>query len=135
MKKISFILLFVFVFCGCSTLKDASQCVAGVSTRSLESGKADSIYQIYPCDLTECFNTVVAIAEKNKYYVFMKDPIRGLVTVMDVPGQVDTTEVGIFLTELSKQQGVRVDLSSRSTPAKRAVAKVLFSELNDLYKK
>jgi hypothetical protein len=135
MKKTSFLLVLVVLCCGCAALKDAPLCIAGVSTRSLESGKKDSIYQVYPCGLTECFQSVVDISAKNGFLVFRKDPVRGLVVVMDIPGQVNTTEVGIFLTELSNDQGVRIDLSSRSTPAKRAVAKALFSELNDLYKK
>ena len=65
----------------------------------------------------------------------MKDEVRSFMVVMNIPGCVDTTEVGVFFTDLPRQQGVKVELSSRSSPAKKAVAKVLFSELNDRFKK
>jgi hypothetical protein len=55
---------------------------------------------------------------------------------MNIPGVVDTTEVGVFLTRLPKgQEGVRVELTSRSSPAKKTVAKLLFPELSEKFKK
>ena len=135
MKKIFLVLLSVFIFAGCSTVKDVSRNFMGVSTNDLEAGKADSIYQVYSCGMEECFQAVTDVARKNKYYTFMKDELRGFIVVMNIPGCVDTTEVGVFFTELSKQRGVKIELSSRSSPAKKVVAKVLFSELNDRFKK
>jgi len=107
----------------------------GTSTKNLEAGKADSIYQVYPCEIMACFDAVEKVAQKNEYHVFMKDAVRGLIVLMSIPGYVDTTEVGVFLTELPQEQGVKVELSSRSSPAKKAVAKALFSDLNDYFKK
>ena len=135
MKKISLILFAILVLTGCSSLRNVSRDVMGVSTDTLESGKADSIYQVYPCEIGACFDAVIEIARDNNYYIFMKDGVRGLVVLMNIPECVDTTEVGVFLTELPGPQGVRVELSSRSSPAKKAVAKVLFSEMNDRFKK
>jgi hypothetical protein len=135
MKKLFFILLSIVVFAGCSTFKDISKNTMGVSMRDLEAGKADSIYQVYSCDMGACFDAVADIARKNQYYVFMKDEIRGFIVLMNIPGCVDTTEVGVFFTELPNRQGVKLELSSRSSPAKRTVAKVLFSALNDQFKK
>ena len=106
----------------------------GTSTKDLEAGKVDSIYQVYPCAVEACFQAVIDVARDSKYYVFMKDEVRGLVVLMNIPGFVDTTEVGVFFTELPKQQGVKIELSSRSSPAKKAVAKVLFSELSGRFK-
>ena len=135
MKNIIFILFSIIILTGCSTIKDVSRNFMGTSTRELEAGKTESIYQVYPCDLAACFAAVSEVAHNNKYYVFMKDEVRGLVVLMDIPGCVDTTEVGVFLTELPKQQGVKIELSSRSSPAKKAVAKTLFSDLSDKFKK
>ena len=135
MKKTILILLSVFFLVGCSTLKDVSQNCLGVSTKDLEAGKADSIYQVYPCSVVACFEAVADIAHKNKYYIFSKDEEHGLLVLMNIPGCVDTTEVGVFLSELPKQKGVKIELSSRSSPAKKIVAKILFSDLNDRFKK
>ena len=135
MKKIFLILLSVLALAGCSTLKTVSQNFMGVSTKDLEAGKADSIYQVYPCRMEACFDAVTDIAHKSKYYIFMSDEIRELIVLMNIPGCVDTTEVGVFFTDLPKGQGVKIELSSRSSPAKKSVAKLLFSELNARFKK
>ena len=135
MKKIFLLFFLVVVFTGCATVKDVSRNFAGTSTRDLEAGKADSVYQVYSCSMADCFAAVTDVADENNYYTFMQDEARGLIVIMNIPGCVDTTEVGIFFTALSGQQGTRIELSSRSSPAKKEVAKVLFSELNDRFKK
>lgn len=135
MKKIFIILLLVLALTGCASVKDVSRNFIGISTDELEAGKTDSIYQVYPCEVSACFDAVIDIARENKYYIFMKDEVRGLIVLMNIPECVDTTEVGVFFTRLSREQGVKIELSSRSSPAKKTVAKVLFSEMNDLFKK
>jgi len=117
-------------------LQDLPKKMAGVSTHSLEEARVNSIYQVYPCDINACFDAVIDIAVKAKYHVFMKDRVGGFISLMNVPSVVDTTEVGVFLTELPQgQEGVRVELASRSSPAKKIVAKLLFPELGDKFKK
>ncbi len=135
MKKNILLICVAVLLAGCASLKDAPKSFLGFSTRSLEDGRVDSIFQVYLCDLAQCFGAVVDIAQVNNYHIFMKDQVRGLVVLMNIPGCVDTTEVGVFLTELPEGQGIRVELSSRSTPAKRVVAKVLFSELKERFPK
>ncbi len=125
------LITFLLLFAGCGSLQDSPKSFVGSSTRVLEAGRSDSIYQVYPSDMPRCFDAVVQIAAKNHYYIFSQDQARGLVVLLNIPGCVDTTEVGVFLTELPAGEGIRVELSSRSTPAKRAVAKVLFSELKE----
>ena len=66
-----------------------------------------------------------------KYLIFQKDEIKGYIILMGVPGYVDTTEVGIFFVEISDNE-VRIELSSLSTNAKRAVAKTLFKGLDKI---
>lgn len=134
--NITFILvLLALTVSGCASLQDAPKKMAGVSRRSLEAAKADSIYQVYTCDMAACFDAVVDIAAQEKYTIFMKDPVQGFISLMNIPGVVNTTEVGVFMTQLSHGQGVRVELSSRSSPAKKVVAKKLFSELGNQFKK
>ena len=135
MKKMFLLFCMVAVLAGCSTLGEVPANIAGVSIRNLEKARVDSIYQVYPCDLSACFSAVLEVAEKNQYYIFSKNEDKGVIVLMNVPGYVDTTEVGVFFSPELKGQGVRVELSSRSTPVKRDVAKVLFSELNVLFNK
>ncbi len=135
MKKYIPLLLIVVSLAGCASLKDFPKLVIGTSTRDLEAARANSIYQDYPHDKTTCFDAVLRVVNKNKYYVFMQDPSRGIIVVMNIPDFVDTTEVGVFITELPQGQGARVEFSSRSSPAKKAVAKLLFGELSDFFNK
>ncbi|MBF0486120.1 MAG: hypothetical protein HQL16_06375 [Candidatus Omnitrophica bacterium] len=135
MKKQFIIVASLCVLAGCASLSDVPKKVAGVSTRVLEDTRAHSIYQSYDCDTTACFDSVLDVARKNKYVVFMKDDIRGFIVLMGIPGCVDTTEVGVFLTPQADGKGVKVEISSRSSPAKRTVALVLFEQLAQKYKK
>ena len=114
---------------GCAGLWDAPKNIAGVSIRNMENRRPESIYQSYECSMNDCFNAIVEIASINKYNIFQKDEARGVIVLMDVPGAVDTTEVGVFLTMLEKRQGVKVEVSSRSSPAKRTAAVLFFAEL------
>jgi hypothetical protein len=134
MKKMICFLGGVVFLAGCSTLTEIPRSVAGASTRNLESARADSIYQFYTADAAACFNAVLEVAQKNEYFVFTKDEARGIIVLMDIKGYVDTTEVGVFITDGLKD-GTRVELSSRSTPAKRAVAKVFFADLKEFLDK
>ncbi len=128
--------LFLLVaFCGCASLLDAPKNVAGVSVRDMEDRRSGSIYQSYECSTMECFDAIIDIAILNKYNVFSKDQVKGIIVLMDIPGAVDTTEVGVFLTALENKNGIKVEISSRSTPAKRTVAVLLFAELAQKFTK
>ncbi len=135
MKKLFLVICCVAIFPACAALRDAPAGIAGVSTKALESARVDSIYQTYPCDIDACFDAVSAIAVKNGYYIFSSDRARGLVVLMKIPGCVDTTEVGVFLSQAPLGEGVVVELSSRSSLAKKTAAKALLSDLADRFKK
>ena len=120
---------------GCAALMDAPSNIAGFSTRSLEERRTDSVYQVYDCSEALCFQEVLNAAQNEKYHVFTQDQAKGVIVLMSIPGAVDTTQVGVFFTPLSGQKGVKVELSSRSTPAKRVVAKVLFEALSVKFNK
>ncbi len=129
MKKILPIIAVMISLSGCSVLQDAPANIAGGSVRALEDARVDSVYQSYPCEMGACFDAVLTIAKDKGYYVFSKDRIRGFVVLMNIPGCVDTTEVGVFLSESLRGSGILVELSSRSSLAKKAVARILFAEL------
>ncbi len=133
-NRISIITLFCFSLCGCASVVDAPKNILGFSRRALVAAKENSSYQVYEASLSDVFSATVEVLEKAKYDIFTKDEIRGFIAVMGIPGVVSTTEVGVFISETGGG-GVRVELSSRSTPAKRAVAAILFSRLSEKFKK
>ena len=134
MKK--FIVIFTLFFCsGCASLWDAPKNIVGFSTKDMEDARAESLYQSYQGEFLDVFNAVIEIAKENKYYIFTKDEIRGMIVLMEIPGAVNTTEVGVFVMPLPGNKGVKVELSSRSTPAKRTVAQGLFLSLGKKFPK
>jgi hypothetical protein len=133
--KVMSCFLLLGVCCGCAGLLDAPKNVVGISVRDMEDRRSGSIYQSYECSVMECFDAVVDIAVLNKYNVFLKDEAKGVIVLMDIPGAVDTTEVGVFFTALETSKGVKVEVSSRSAPAKRTAAVLLFAELAQKFTK
>ena len=132
-KKYLLSLFSVLFFCGCSSFLDAPRNILGFSRRDVEASRVRSSYQVYQVETLAVFNAIIAEFEAEKYYIFTKDEAGGFIMVMGIPGVVDTTEVGIFLTPMGDGQGVKVEVSSRSTPAKRVVAALLFSRLSEKF--
>ena len=66
------------------------------------------------------------------YDIFIQDRIKRHIVVMGIPGNVDTTEVGIFFTRL-KPKVTKIEISSLSSTAKRKVAEAVFSALGKIY--
>jgi hypothetical protein len=136
MKKthIPLLIFLVLILSGCEVTKS----VLGISTRKLENAIPDGISKSYKCGLRECYEAILALdhnepdlePQTEKYFeIFMKKPEKGQIIVMGIPGQVDTTEVGIFL---SSEGGdiTRIDIASLSTQAKEKVANAVFTELD-----
>lgn len=66
-------------------------------------------------------------SKRNYLELFIKDADQRFVIVMGIPGCVNTTEVGIFVTSL--EQGAAIEISSLSTIAKIKAAEIVFEEL------
>nr|CAX68906.1 hypothetical protein JG1_0200 [uncultured bacterium] len=133
MKNKLILLAFVLVLNGCSTLLNTPKSLIGISTKHLEDARANSLYQSYSCSFDQCYQTVLEIGKEQKYTAYLKKPGEGLIVFMNIPGAVDTTEVGVFLTAISS--GVKIEVSSLSSPAKRTVAQAVFSGLSDKFSK
>ncbi|OGX36391.1 MAG: hypothetical protein A3C36_02145 [Omnitrophica WOR_2 bacterium RIFCSPHIGHO2_02_FULL_52_10] len=63
------------------------------------------------------------------FAVFIKNFKKKHIVVMGVPGNVDTTEVGIFFNELVDST-VKLEVTSLSSSAKRTVSEIVFRELD-----
>lgn len=136
---IIFLMACVITLAGCETLKS----IWGSSTQTLEDAIPQGLSRTYGCVFRDCYQAILALDQNDqsripktkKYFnVFLKDPIRGRIVVMGIPEQVDTTEVGIFLTEESSGS-IRIDVTSLSTQAKEKVATAVFNELDQSFSK
>ena len=144
--KVNFpILVLMFFLSGCSHAVESAKIFLGSSIQALEEARKDAIVKTYVCSYDECFNAIVNLsppssailplsaAEKNPaprpFTVFQKDLIKGYIVVMGIPGNIDTTEVGIFLI-MEADNAIRVEVASLSTSAKEKVAKIVFDELS-----
>ena len=67
-----------------------------------------------------------------QFYVFIQDQIKKHLVVIDVPGSVDTTEVGIFFVPLS-DKNLRLEVSSLSSRAKKTVSDIVFGVLTEKF--
>jgi len=114
---------------GCAQTAEIGKTVWGSSTRALEEARVSAITKNYACGYFNCFNQILSASEVLEYTVFIKNPVKGTIVVIGVPDSVNTTEVGIFLTELGESE-VKIYVSSLSSNAKRIVAKDLFAELD-----
>ena len=116
---------------GCASVLDSPRSLLGVSTRDLELRRSQAVYKTLSCSPTDAFDAIEAFAEANKYLVFRKDRGALVLVLMRIPGAVDTTEVGVFLVPLDEGRSVRIEVSSRSSFARRVVAQNLFAHLAD----
>ena len=133
MKK-SILVFTAFILTGCASITDAPKNIVGFSTRDMEAARSQATTADFQADFTGVFDTVLDVAKDNNYYVFSQDEIRGLIVLMNIPGFVDTTEVGVFISSL-KGGAFRVEISSRSSPTKEAVAKAVLGKLEEKFKK
>lgn len=121
------VFLMNMVVSGCSSSVEAVRKVWGSSIQTLQDERARAIRDVYSCEYQECYDLIKELGRKTSedsipaYQIFQERPREGILVVMAVPGQVDTTEVGIFLSRI-KSHETAVEVSSLSQGAKRKVA-------------
>lgn len=114
---------------GCARIMEPFKTMWGSSTRVLERARAEAISKTYSRPSDEVFREIAKIAQLQAWEIFIKDKKQGLIDVMGVPGGVNTTEVGIFVSAL-KENETKVEVASLSTNTKRIAAETLFAELD-----
>ena len=143
MNKKPFLFLILILFgAGCSNLIsnlfESPKIIWGSSTKELQEARVRAVSKVYKCSFDQCYDAVLSLAineeelepfTKKLYEVFLKDPIKGIVVVMGIKGNIDTTEVGIFLTELEDNM-LEIDIASSSSSAKRKAVDIVFNELD-----
>lgn len=141
-RHVLLLILTVFLCSSCETIIEIPKTILGTSTRGLEKARINSVSRVYTCAYSDCYQAILDMArldekmrpvnEDGFFNIFQHDRIKGIIVVMGIPGNVDTTEVGIFLTVLDANN-VKVEVISKSTSAKKKVAKVVFDELGSRF--
>lgn len=118
---------------GCAKLWETPKIIWGSSIYTLRQGLDNSYYEYFNCDFEDCFNAIVTYADIDpSVNVFQKSFVKSYIVLMGIERSVDTTEVGVFFTEV-EENVIRVDISSLSSNAKRYGSKAVFKELTELY--
>ncbi|MBM3250311.1 MAG: hypothetical protein FJZ09_05675 [Candidatus Omnitrophica bacterium] len=125
--------LFYFIACililimtGCSTVKEAAKCVAGISTKELEDLRKDAIKKSVDLDYDICYNRVKRILKKAETYIYAEEPAKNLIAIY--LSETDTTPVGIFITKQDKDKAL-IEVSGPSTFAKEFISAKIFDSL------
>ena len=128
--------VFCFLFSvlsGCATIKEAGKGFAGISTRVLEDKRKDALKKSFGLDYNSCYSKVKDILnEKGKESpIYAEDSAKKMIALY--LSQTDTTPVGIFFTEETKNKTL-IEVSSPSIYAKEFIAKNIFSGIDALLK-
>ena len=126
------IFLLALMLTGCGHLVEFSKTVWGSSTRALEEARVNGIIKTYDCTVDRCYDEVLNIAQEAKYKIFINNKPKATIVVMGIKGSVNTTEVGIFFSDISDSQ-TKIYISSLSSNAKRKVAEAVFPELDEIF--
>ncbi len=123
---------------GCAGLRDIPRKIWGSSTTTLERARTRARRANFTVSPEGCFDEVLklthpmneAASPSSPLELFLKDRRRRIIVVMGVPGNIDTTEAGIFFVPLP-EGGTRVEVSSLSSQARDTVADLVFERLRE----
>jgi signal recognition particle GTPase len=127
-QRLSLVLILAIAVSGCARVTEFTKAVWGSSTEALEEARNDALSRTFRCSVDECFNEVVVISAEQEYEIFIQDRKEQRIVVMGIKGSVDTTEAGLFFSQV-EEDGTKVEITSLSTNAKRTVANAVFPAL------
>ncbi len=114
---------------GCAQTAEFSKTIWGSSTRSLEKARVNALVRNYDQPVSRCYDEVIKASEESKFHVFIDNKPKATIVLMGIKGAVNTTEVGVFFSELADGK-TKVYISSLSSNAKRIVAQKIFNKLD-----
>ena len=127
---LNLIVVFAFIVCaGCAQTMEISKTIWGSSTRALEKARVNGIVKIYDQPVPRCYNEALKAAADSEFKIFIHDKSKATIVVMGIKGSVNTTQVGIFFSEMADNK-TKIYVSSLSSNAKRIVAEKIFSKLD-----
>ncbi len=130
-RKVNFvyILCFVFIAGGCSSLTNLPRRFSGLSTVELERQRPEAISKVFNFNYPDCFAKTQDILKQIGAYVYAKDNKKQMIAIYLTVE--DTTPVGLFFKEIEPGK-TRVEVSSLSTYGKEVISKRVFAMLEGL---
>ncbi len=133
MNKILFTFILFASITGCEHIKEIPKQIWGSSTQALEKARQDAVRRYYQCNISDCREMLYDIIQENEMTLFLEKEKENFMVLMNVYEDVtDTTEVGIFLTDIGATQ-TKVEITSLSSKAKDRAAQVIFGALAEKY--
>jgi hypothetical protein len=130
--RLLIIMVLSLLFAGCGHVEEFSKTVWGSSTRALEEARVNGIIKTYNCTVSRCYDEALKAVQDAKYTVFIDNKLKATIVVMGIKGSVNTTEVGIFFSDISDTQ-TKIYISSLSSNAKRSVAQQVLPKLDEVF--
>ena len=110
---------------GCASIKESVTDFFGFSISDLEKARENGLTKVYALPYDTAFDKAVEAAKTARVTVYKADRARGVITLMDIPKQVDTTFVGVFL-EAVDASNTKITISSLSDLALRKAGMIIF---------
>lgn len=126
---ISIICGLLIISSGCSRVKEATKCVAGVSTKVLEDARKDAVKKTFNYDYKSCYEKSKEILIAEEAYIYAQGIEKRMIAVY--VSRQDTTPVGVFFKEAGPAT-TEIEISSPSKYAKEFIAKKLFTALEEV---
>jgi len=135
MKKYYSAVIFCLLFLalnGCARLTEPFKILWGSSMKALEEARPNASVSTFQCREEECFRQVLSIAKENHLTVFTSDPKKPLIVLMGFTGSINTTEVGVFFSEIEPNK-TKVEIVSLSPTAQEIATKLLTGQLKKTF--
>ena len=116
--------ILAFMLSGCFLLDPLNK-----STKALEETRSFAEVEHAVVAPDEIFRRIPEIALVNKWTVFQQFPKRRLIVLIDIPGFVNSTKTGVFVTA-AVGGGSKIEVCSQSWYARHHVARVLAGALD-----
>lgn len=121
---------FLSLFClvvlcsACSTTNVPISSFLGTSVSHLREVEGDAVVLNFSCQIADCYERLYDfVNETSSFKLYQANADEFYFVVYDLPQQIDSTEVGIFL--YPESTGTTVRISSLSRSAKRKVAEII----------
>jgi uncharacterized protein YceK len=128
MNKVLVILIVIFLFSGCASIKECAKEILGSSTKSLEEAREKGVSQTFDLDYASIFDKTIGILKGMNAYIHIRDRQKGVIVAMEFPGYTNTTDIGIFFTAIGSNQ-TKLEISSRSSGLLYYASDKIFSRL------
>jgi hypothetical protein len=112
---------------GCCGLKEGTKGFLGVSTKVLEDKRSEAVTKDFAGDIPTIHDKIKNILKYEGSYIYKDDLSNNLIAIYI--SEKDTTPVGIFLTEIDKNN-IQVEVSSPSIYGKETIADIIFGTLD-----